>query len=255
MPRTLLSLLLLLSTSSVWGTPGIGIHNLGVGLRGETSYTSPSGYNSAAAGSSFLVIVAQGNSGTPTISDTFGNTYTAPTFTAGANPVIRSGTGTWLYAYLCSHCTGGSNHEITVTQASGLYIVEFIEITGAAASPLDQSNGEFTTTLPTVCPVTPTAASELVIGIVWISNSGAAITPNGGFTALDAANDSGWGAYASAYLLNPSETAQDPAFTQSEGANPAAITLSFKAATISSPSMLLSNDQPLISNGESVVIQ
>lgn len=210
--------------------PSIGIHNL-TGNIGADSYTSPSGYDSASTGSSFLVVVFCNGDTVSNPTDNFDNSYSAPTFNSGANPIYNSGGAGYLYVFLCTNGTGGTNHEVSVSASNVLQSVDFIEIQNASlTAPIDKSASVYVSSGGAISnAVTTSQAGDLVMGF-GMTYADAPLSPGSGFTALDSYNSSP--TYASCYLSDASEGSQNPDMTYTlTGQSAAGITVALQPAS------------------------
>lgn len=134
-------------------------------------------------GATLLVIVAAYNTGTPTISDSKGNTWTA----LSAQQV---GTGSlWGRIYYAVNPTVGAGHTFTIT-ASGMApcIVASAWSGVATSAPLDVAvsagPGSFAQSDPGAT-LTPTQANELVVCGVAHGADITGFTPGSGFSLVD----------------------------------------------------------------------
>ncbi len=83
-----------------------------------------------ATGSSFVIFTLIGSLGSPSVSDSFGNTYSLVGTTGSADGF------TTVAVYLCTNGTGGAGHTATSATQPSNNVVFFGEITGGALSSL-----------------------------------------------------------------------------------------------------------------------
>ena len=91
-------------------TPTLGA--VGQAITGYATSQTTGAVNTAASGSNFILLVCAGASPTPTVSDSFSNTYTLKAMF----PV--NGTYESVYVYECDGGTGGTGHTATVSFGS-----------------------------------------------------------------------------------------------------------------------------------------
>jgi Tfp pilus assembly protein PilW len=172
----------------------------------------------------FLVICA-GGSGTRTISDSLGNTWTALTARVGS-----FGNSTRIH-YCYSPTTGGA-HTFSVAGTGTYPSIFVLAFSGVAASPFDvESGGGASTPWTTVAPgaATPSQANSLAITSIYGASFGSTPTINGGYTVSDYTPGSGGNSYAgaAAWQVLTASSAQNPTWTapssQAEGAAALAI--------------------------------
>lgn len=171
---------------------------IAVGANTSTGYTgidstTTGAITTAASGSTFLVAVYwQNGSGSPTVSDNKGNSYTA----------IGSARQADSNGYYLSHCQffyvengiGGSGHTFTAAKTGGAPSVFVAEITGGELSGiLDQNTGAALDTSSPVLSgsVTTTQAAEILFGFVgtYHASGNPAYTPGNSFSTLQAITD------------------------------------------------------------------
>jgi hypothetical protein len=136
--------------------------------------------------------------------------------------------------YYCVSPTVGTGHTITVAGTSSFPYIGVQAWSGVdTASAFDKENGATGSgsTLATGS-VTPANAGALVVaGITFASNSGGAVSINGGFTISDTlafANNVNWG--GSMAYLTPDTAAANPTWNLTNAAQAAAAIAVFKAA-------------------------
>jgi hypothetical protein len=194
----------------------------GTGVNATTSAINTTGAN-------LIVIGVSANTVPATFSDSKGNTWTV----AGGYQ-NNSINGNYSVLYYCYNPAAGSGHIFSTT--SGGYPSIFVEAwSGAAASPLDQTNGtQGNTSYTTFQPgsITPTRNDELIVTMtsIAVTNGNAASSINDGFTISDSlAFSSGnyWGG-AMAYLVQTTAAAVDPAWTYNGSVFAVANIASFK---------------------------
>lgn len=164
--------------------------------------------------------------GTPTVSDSKGNTYTALTSITAVSGSSR------LNLYYCYAPTVGTGHTFTIA-GSGIYAgVGAAAFSGAASSPLDAQTGA-TAAATTVQPgsITPSVADALLISAAGFDSSGT-ISVNGGFTEVSELAFSGGVNFGVqlAYLIQTSAAAANPTSTTTVSANLTAKLAAFQAA-------------------------
>lgn len=237
MKRLFFAVVLSLASAIAWGAnPALGIHNIS-GLISAASYTSPTGDTSQTSGSSFIVLVGTNNVDTaaPSVSDTFGNTYTVLTLGSGSNPVHESNDGGYYYAIACLGCAGGANHTITVTSSGEqiLEIIEFAEIENS--STLDVSASAYITSTTLNISVTPTVSGDLILAGAFTAGASGTLAPSGtGFTALENSNPGSDFSMGSGYLTDASTSAYDASMSIDADTGLAGVTLAFKPSSSSS---------------------
>ena len=243
--------------------PAVGAHNIGGQAVGTSTFTTATGFNSAASGSSYLLLVTTNNVA-PTLSitsDTYNPVanWTTPTLTTGSNPVQEPISGGYLQALLLVNGAGGSNYQVTVHNGAGSILsVAFVEIQNANTSaPIDVSGSADASAspyYPVNVSVTPVQAGDLIIACAESQTNATAITPGtgSGFTGLDsyAANAT---ALATATLSGASTTTYNAAMTNGTVGGLAGITIAFKAAGGAvTPKPVLSGGKVLVSGGHVV---
>lgn len=225
MKKLLTALLLLLPMMAFAANPSLGIHNISTNLGGSvTSYTTASGYTTQTSGSSYTVTVYTANDiNTPTVSDTYNTAghWFLLTMASGTNPIQNANNSLWLYTFVCMHCAGGTNDEVTVSQTSGeLYFVGFDEIENTTS--LDPSATGYAATGTLTLAVTPTVSGDFLLA-VGASGGGASVTASGsGWTGLDSAGD-----FGTFYLANATTSSQDALASASSQAL-VGVTIAFK---------------------------
>jgi hypothetical protein len=179
--RALVGLSLLLWLGVSQATIAIGVHNMVSATAVATLTTT--GVTTQASGSTCVGFSSTQNSfGAGTVSDSKGNSY--------IHEQIDVGTTAKLNVWISQNCTGGASHTFTVTPATTQNIaVAFIEITGAAASSLDQNPTATTgsSTTPASPSATTTSANELLLAF-FNANGGVTFSaPTNSFTLGDQA--------------------------------------------------------------------
>ncbi len=243
--------------------PAVGAHNIGGQAAGTPTFTTATGFNSAASGSSYLLLVTVSNSA-PTLSitsDTYNPVanWTTPALTTGSNPVNETISGGYLQALLLVNGAGGSNYQVTVHNGAGsIFSVAFIEIQNAnTTTPIDVSgsaDANVSPYYPVNVSVTTANSGDLIIACAESETNATAITPGtgSGFTLLDsyAANAT---ALATATLSGASKGTYNAAMANGTVGGLAGITIAFKpaggAATLEP---VISGGKLLISNGHIV---
>jgi hypothetical protein len=195
---------------------------------GTGSATDPI-YITAAAdstGCDLIVICATwyAAAGTPTLSDSKGNTYTA--LTAHTDTVPGS-----LIAY-CQAPTVGSGHTFTLNLTGSFPRLSAMGFSGSAASPFDQQNGSASSGATSLATgsVTPTQNDELVIAALT-RRDGGTLSIGDGFT-IEKQED--WEAshigHACAYKIQTTSAAVNPTWSWSGSVYCASSIATFKAA-------------------------
>lgn len=231
-----LFLLCLLCPAAYAANPALGIHNISSTDIAAYTYTSPSGYTSQSTGSSFVVFLTGTSSGSTsnvTVTDNFSNTYSIPTLGSGTNPIDETQVGYYIYAFVCTGCTGGTNHEITASVSGSdwkLQNVDFIEIENTSAIDVSASA---VNTSGAVCnvSVTPTVSNDFLLGACVINGSRTLTSST--FTMLDTSSVSP--TLGSAYLSGAGTSTYNAAITSGTNYDIAGITLGFKPAGSSGP--------------------
>lgn len=203
--------------------------------------TNNGGFTTGAAnttGADLIVAHVAWYTGTtnPTLSDSYGNTWTGLTTQAGSDQQ-----GSRLY--YCYAPTVGSGHTFSLTGANTYPTVEALAFSGAAASPFDQESGATGGSGGTsLSPgsVTPSEASELLVtGHCFRTLGGTGQTPSvgGGFTRelLDTGVSGQCVGGAVGYLIQSAAAAANPAWTWATGDAAAATMAAFKAGALSPP--------------------
>lgn len=172
-----------------------------------------------------LIVLAIAGTGTMTVSDSNGNTWTACTnYSGSGGEVVR--------LYYCYSPTVGAGHTFTVSGTSTYSVIEVSAWSGAATSPLDQQNGANNSST-TIQPgsITPAQNNELVITAVnyYISRSYSSISGATFLDSLDGANNNNYG-LAVAYNIQTTAAAINPTWTFSTSNYNTACIASFKAA-------------------------
>jgi hypothetical protein len=125
-----------------------------------------------------LIVVSGAFFGTPTLSDSESNTWTALTVQNGS-------AGEQSRLYYCANPTTDAAHTFTLTGASTFPTIGVVAVSGAASSPFDQENGFSVGTNGTsIQPgsITPSEDGCLVVTGVTTAG-GASHTINGTYTA------------------------------------------------------------------------
>ncbi len=195
--------------------------NLGVN-GGTTSSVDSTGGN--------LIVVAVASyepSTAPTVSDSKGNTYNALT------AQIVSGLHR-IQLFYAEGATVGSGHTFTVTGSTSYASISVNVFSGAkASSAFDQQNGAGSGGSPlSTGSVTPTEDNEVVVAGISMDSAPSALSINGGFSTPAVVYFAGGSAYGvgSAYLIQTTATAANPAWSWTGGSNETAAIATFKAA-------------------------
>ena len=187
--------------------------------------TTTAGVTTQTSGSTFVIGVVYPNGDTiSSISDSKSNTYSL------INQTADPGDGFKVAMYYCANGSGGSGHTATaVISSTDPKAVFFAEITGASASPLDQSSGALDTSSPFDSSVTITQNNEIVISLLGSNSSGSTVTWNGGYTGLLA--ETGWLGAGLGYRITSATGTYSPAATTSSGLYAVVVTASFFEAS------------------------
>ena len=181
-------------------------------------------------GADLLIVFITSGSTTPSLSDSFSNTWTLIASITGSHGLS--------YLYYCSAPTVGAGHTFT-TDKTNFGTITVQAWSGSAASPLDQFSSFGTSTTTTVQPgsITPLSNNELIIcgsfsGLVAIAeptvDSGFTIPAGSGFAGVPGTN---YGGEALAYLEQTSAAAVNPTWTYASNTGDGqAIIASFKGA-------------------------
>lgn len=192
--------------------------------------TNGNGFTTAtfdSTGGNFVAVVLnQTTSGTGTISDNKGNTYTQRT-------VNSFGQATSIF--YAENATCGTGHTITVSGTGNFPALSYAAFSGVLASGAynKESVGGIANGAASVQPgsITPDQADSLLIAGLGIGNSDSA-SINGGFSTPDQLQVAGGAAYgvAGAYLIQTSAAAANPTWTWATGDNRQAVMAAFKPA-------------------------
>jgi hypothetical protein len=222
-PLVGLVLLLVLAATPAWAGFTLVGH---VGAQsGDGNSTTTAGLNTT--GATLLVLSAAWvYSGSATISDSKGNTWT-PLTGQVASPQCQ------VQLFYVVNPTVGTGHTFTVSGTTIFPAVTVTAWTGQAASPVDQQNGN-TATATTVATgsVTPSQSNELLIATTCHNNQYTS-SINSSFTISDDENGMASFAYGNvmAYLVQGSASAVNPTFSGNGSSNTwAAAIATFKAA-------------------------
>jgi hypothetical protein len=196
--------------------------NLGVN-GGTTSSVDSTGGN--------LVVVAVASyepSAAPTVSDSKGNTYNALT------EQIDTGSHR-IQLFYAANATVGSGHTFTVSGSTSYSSISVNVFSGAkTTSPFDQQNGAGTGSSPlSTGSVTPTENDEVIVAGIGLDSAASALSINGGFSTPAVAYFAGGSAYGvgSAYLIQTTAAAANPAWSWTGGDQQTAAIATFKVAS------------------------
>ena len=198
----------------------------------------------AASGSTFVVVGYCGVTGTTAsnMTDTHGNTYTLP-----QGNVPTQSTNQYMNVFVCPNAVGGTGTVVTWTAPSGYFLpMQFIEITGANTSPLDQSNhgGQVNAQFTTLnCPsITTTSAKELILGITGtVQTALSTITATSGTLILQTQDTTNFLSVSSSFQVVSSINSYAPTFNSTNASYYGSVTLSFIAPSIAIPSPAIYN--------------
>jgi hypothetical protein len=174
MKKIFLALLLALF-SSQGAQAAIAVGVTGQSATGAFQNFSTITVSPATSGSTFVLVGWAGTSAAGAVTDSTG--ANSGKWAAAASGVPTFATYQFMNVWVCQNCTGASGMVVTWTPASGAYLpTQFVEITGAAATSLDQTSSaggspnsqSATFTAPSV---TTTHAAELVLGITGAAAS------------------------------------------------------------------------------------
>lgn len=174
-----------------------------------------------------LIVLAVSYFSATTISDSYGNTWTAlsPSTAAGGNPVEQ--------LFYCPLPIVGSGHTFTALSYPAIYV---LAVSGASATPLDQQNGA-TGSATSLQPgsITPTQNGCLIVTGIG-GNPFASGSISGAFSALTAdltpgVNEGGGGAYE----MQPTAVAVNPTWSWTGSGSSAAVIASFLPAAGGGP--------------------
>lgn len=177
-----------------------------------------------------LVVVAVSSyqpSAAPTVSDSKGNTYTALTAQV-------DGTTHRIQIFYTANATVGSGHTVTITGGTSYSSASVLVFSGAkTTSPFDQQNGAAGAVSPaSTGSVTPTEDNEVLVAGIALGDPATTLSINASFSTPAVVYFSGGIAYGvgSAYIIQTTATAVNPAWSWSGGGgNPVAIA-TFKVA-------------------------
>lgn len=128
--------------SITWGTPSSNSNNGG----GQSSIATPTMGTNPTVGDIHLVMVTANATSTVTVTDTLGNTY------APLDTLSETGTGQFLFSFICAVTTGGGSNVVTASfsPAIGAPNISVLPVYGAASSNdghnMGQDNGNNPTT-------------------------------------------------------------------------------------------------------------
>lgn len=184
-------------------------------------------------GANLLVLVATTYAGGgPTPTDSKGNTWT---------PLTRRGAGdAEIQLWYCASPVVGSGHTFTLSGSTIYPALAVLAVSGAAASPLDQQNGQVANAGATCSPgsVTPTEDDELVVS-GYSGYSQAISSIDSGFTlAASVAYNGNFLTTGVAYLIQTSAAAANPTWTLSGSNFNVAAIASFKVAAAGGASIV-----------------
>lgn len=155
----------------------VGVSSTNIGT--STSVVTPA-VTPATIGSAFYVVVVQRCATALTVSlptDTSSNTFVR------IGSQIASSTPMAVDRFYCANATGGAGYQVTATRAAGAgsMSVFFVEMIGAASSPLDTSTQTtaFSQETPGAQSLTPGVGGEMLVTLVTTDQ----FTPTISFTA------------------------------------------------------------------------
>lgn len=205
----------------------VGIHALT--QSGTTTKTTPA-RNSAASGSTFVVLVAMDRTKTvSSVTDNKGNTYTLRG-TQQVNFAFDLG----LSAYVCENGSGGTGHQATVVfSADAFSSVGLFELTGVSAASFDNiwQGNDASTPFDAVTTADFAQANTLVLGVVSTDSSAATVNAaeSTGFTLVEETTDGV--NYFNLHVFEKTvaaTTALTPSFTANAAANASIFVIAFK---------------------------
>jgi hypothetical protein len=221
--RILLSLLAFLFVGQLRGAFSLVAHTIAGSSTGTNVTTSA--INTTGA-NLIIVTVAQSGAVDP-VSDSNGNTWTQLLASSGSNK------STLLY---CFNPTVGVGHTFTAT-GGGFPAIGVQAWSGAATSPFDVQNTNFSTTAVTSLQpgsVTPGSSNELIIsGLMWTFDGVTGLSIDSGFTISDQTphvSGQHFGA-GIAYFVQSAAGAIDPTWSWTTASNSVTSIASFKAAS------------------------
>ena len=194
------------------------------GLNGGTSASIDT------TGATLLVAVVT-YTGTPTVSDSKSNTWTA--LTCQQNTSVYS----CIYYVNSGSPSVGSGHTFTISGAVTVSVINVMAFSGTGASPFDNQNGNSSLLVSTIQPgsITPSQNNDIIItGLSGGNNFGAANTIDSGFTITYQKAVTGGINYghAGAYLIQTTAAAVNPTWNMGVSVNNVASTIaSFKTTT------------------------
>lgn len=167
-------------------------------------------------GANFLIAVmgAYENSASPSVVDSYGNTWHAVTRTGA--PDYGS---TWMM--YCYNATVGAGHVVTATSAAadiGIAVMAFSGVQSASTPYKSEADSPSAisgvSTVSAGSTVTPAANDLVIAGATGIVTPPTSVTVDSGFTEVDIAGNSSAFAYAiSGYLVSSGTTPVDPTWT------------------------------------------
>ena len=188
-----------------------------------------SGIDTTAANLIAVFVAAETGGSNRTPSDSQGNTWTA----IGSDLNDGGIAGRWWYK---AAPTTNAAHTFSITGTGNFCSIWVVAVSGAAASPLDQSNGAtaLASTSLATGSITPTENDELILAaIACQQNQSGGISVDAGMVELNEINAAPNGENGlSAYVIQASAAAINPTFAFSASDVVAQI-VSFKAASAS----------------------
>lgn len=221
----------IMGLDSTAGGAGIAVVNTAKTRSVNAGTTSALGTN----GANLIVVTISCYLGPATLSDNYGNTYTALT---------RRATPTNAYSaqiFYCANPTVDPNgtpaHTFTYGGTTAQYFTLGVyAVSGANSSPFDVENGNIDNSVAgtTIQPgsVTPSANGAMLITVGGAALNGTASTINSGFTYTSDGFDGTGTCSAQGYLIQSTAGAVNPTFTSGGfvGSPAAAAIAVFKAA-------------------------
>lgn len=161
------------------------------------------------------------NSVNPVLTDSLSNTWTAGT------AYYNAGSGAKTQLYYCLACSVGGAHTFTLTSSAATVFNAQVEAFSSPSASVDgATTGTTSGNAPTVNPgsITPAGAGDLFVTVVGSTDTGAALSVGGSFTAAPttvAAPGGGYVGIGMAYFVNSGSSAQNPTWTITAGTNAA----------------------------------
>lgn len=192
----------------------------------DSNGVTSSAINTTGANLIVLLVADYGSQSATAISDSQSNTW--------STAVTKTDTARVRVMY-CYAPTTNASHTFTATQNGSYVALVAMAFSGAASSPLDQTNSNGGTGVTSIQPgsVTPTQDNELVICGISGNAPGApdSLSVNGGFTVADSGVNVTGTCFgiAAAYLIQTTAAAANPTFSWTTSSGSQTVSATFKA--------------------------